>query len=198
MATEIRLELDVTGSDLARYQQLTPISRDALPLLVADRRQTWNVIFCSDLSISTQTGRLASMSGIQLNGAAGFSVTPNEVDPSDPEYNCIANDAFNRHVSKSLVLFARMREVTASRSEYRNVFNSRWKASVAQWNLDWPHIRELQLVSMHRVRFTDRTFPRRCIRSHPPLPHQNHVARPLASTSRSVKTDLARMPRSCE
>ncbi|GAA5868604.1 hypothetical protein JCM8547_003201 [Rhodosporidiobolus lusitaniae] len=153
IATEIRLDLPYAESDLERYRPFTLSLSQAESILQADRRRTWLALSRTDLNMAIQTGRVASISGIQLASAGPVRSLP-QIPCDDPFYNCSAAEALNRHTAKTLVLFARMSEVTASRSDYRDIFNGRWTMSFAEWFRDWPKLNTATLISHYHIKIS--------------------------------------------
>ena len=158
----------------AEYRARTTIRANDYHALVEDCSRGWALLFCADLAISVQSGRMAAFSAMRLaGGLRGNLVQP---APDHRLYSFYANEILNRRFvswtgslegspnkltviaqAKALVLLSGLEEELSSRDDdaghydLREAYMASWRADLDAWASSWPHISK-PLLSSVRVR----------------------------------------------
>ncbi|GAA5874281.1 hypothetical protein JCM8547_007552, partial [Rhodosporidiobolus lusitaniae] len=157
LAAEIRLENRLQPKLVAQYQRLLHPYPLSPALLEQSRVRTLELVFCLDVALSSQTGRMHTLSPTTSGGSAvppAFPVAPQHFEDT-PFFSRTAienlhasNLSISRYFSKALLTHAEMRSRRAAdNTGLREQFVSAWKADFAAWDREFADVRELPYLS---------------------------------------------------
>ncbi|KAK4047612.1 hypothetical protein OIV83_005270 [Microbotryomycetes sp. JL201] len=132
-AWRIAVEIHLESSSASDIVDNGPLQRAHIDLLVKDRKVTWLLLFCGELAICVQTGRLQTM---RLPPIPNFTFSPSNLPPELPDYNYAANMQVNIILARSIQLSDQLRE----KGEAATSFVAFWKPAMAEWRAKWPDI----------------------------------------------------------
>ncbi|GAA6041351.1 hypothetical protein JCM8097_007678 [Rhodosporidiobolus ruineniae] len=132
MATELRIDLPLEDVAFSTYRDASQIG---LELINQNRRSTWTLLFCGELSMSVQSGRADCLRAPAVPTAMLYSPTnlPTEV----PDYNYAANLQVNYILARAIHLATGLRQEGESEG-LREAFQSAWKPEMDAWRTRWP------------------------------------------------------------
>ncbi|GAA5908884.1 hypothetical protein JCM6882_005474 [Rhodosporidiobolus microsporus] len=159
IAAEIRLDLPLHPTLILKYQRLLHPYPLSPALLNQARIRAQELVFCLDVAISSQTGRMHTLLPNPLAGSSLHSLSPSPEDPQTrggpPLFWRVAlqrahasNFSISAYFSRALLLHAEMRSRRpADTIGLRDKFVAAWKGDLATWDRDFADVRELPYLS---------------------------------------------------
>ncbi|GAA6010000.1 hypothetical protein JCM10207_007513 [Rhodosporidiobolus poonsookiae] len=149
LAAEIRLTQPLNPRIIDEYRRVLRPFPVAVDLLEMVRKSTYELIFCLDVALSSQTGR---PHGMPFSSAPASSVMrhplPRRSPAALPDIADLhaANLAITFYFVKALFLHNKLR-AEGTGPGLRRVFNSTWKSDFEQWDRNFAGIQGLPYVS---------------------------------------------------
>ncbi|KAJ8296697.1 Protein priB [Rhodotorula toruloides] len=137
IAAELRINLPLDPSSLASYNLGKPLTNEMYALFVRNRRLTWSLLFCGELAICVQTGRIDM---IRTPPVPTHNSSPTHLPFELPNYHYAANLHVNAIFSKSISLANGLREDGDSADGLRASFMAFWKPAMKAWRTRWPDV----------------------------------------------------------
>ncbi|GAA5904393.1 hypothetical protein JCM6882_008899 [Rhodosporidiobolus microsporus] len=134
MATELRIDITLHHLAFSTYGHASEINLD---LINRNRQLTWACLFCGELAMSVQTGRVDCLRPPPIPPAA--NATPSNLPVEYPDYNYTANLQLNCTLVRAIYLSAQLRQEGAREGSRVN-FQSSWKAEMEAWRARWPDV----------------------------------------------------------
>ncbi|KWU44660.1 hypothetical protein RHOSPDRAFT_13263, partial [Rhodotorula sp. JG-1b] len=107
-------------------------------LLARNRKLTWLLLFCGELAICVQTGRLEA---IRIPPIPAFSYSPVQLPPELPDYDYAANMHANIILARSIQHTTTLQTSSdVPEAQRAKSFMAFWKPAMAEWRAQWPNV----------------------------------------------------------
>ncbi|GAA5898016.1 hypothetical protein JCM6882_003307 [Rhodosporidiobolus microsporus] len=158
IASEIRLDLPLHPTLCQQYARLMHPYPLSPALLNQARLRTQELVFCLDVALSSQTGRMHTLLPNTLHGSSLQPLPPaaeQQLQESAPFLSRAAiqnlhaaNLSISRYFSRALLLHAEMRSRRpADTTGLRDKFVAAWKGDLIAWDREFAGVRELPYLS---------------------------------------------------
>ncbi|KAI5479099.1 Zn(2)-C6 fungal-type transcription factor [Pseudohyphozyma bogoriensis] len=145
IGSEIRLDLPFGDEQMAFYHAAANLTPEDVERLAKDRAVTWTLLFCGELAMAVQTGRVHSLASLKITSSLLQSRDPPE--QNDPLYSLYANVALQKLYANALSLAVGHREAQDNSDDVRDSFIASWASDFELWPKTWPHVNSFVTVN---------------------------------------------------